>query len=48
MRQRPGAKLDFVTLTEGSDSTDVLIDTTGQTIGQYTLILESFNTLSAV
>ena len=45
MRQSTAA-IEFVTLTEQSDSTDVIIDTTGVSAGEYTLMLESFNTLS--
>lgn len=47
MRQSvASAALDFVTFTETSNATDVHIDSTGLTGGQYTLTLESFNTLS--
>ena len=43
---RQSTALEFVTLTEQSGSTDVIIDTTGVAAGDYTLTLESFNTLS--
>ena len=43
---RQVSSLSFVTVTQKSSSTDILVDTTGVDSGAYTLILESFNTLS--
>ena len=44
--RQSGSTLPFVTFTEQSDSTDVVINTTGVDPGEYSLTLESFNTLS--
>ena len=46
IKLRQISNLDFITITENASSSDVLIDTTGQSIGEYTLILESFDSLS--
>lgn len=46
INMRQTTSLSFVSLTEVTGSTDVLIDTTGLEVGEYTLTLESFNTLS--
>ena len=46
IKLRQKSTLDFVTIKEKSDADEVVIDTTGQAIGEYTLILESYNTLS--
>ena len=48
LRQSAGADLPFVTFVNGATSTDVVIDTTDVEIGEYTLVLESFDTASNV
>ena len=46
IKLRQVSNLGFITITENVSFSDVLIDTTGQSIGEYTLILESFDSLS--
>ena len=46
IKLRQKSNLGFITITENASFSDVLIDTTGQSIGEYTLILESFDSLS--
>ena len=46
LRQQAGLELPFVSLVNGAASTDVVIDTTGVLVGEYTLVLESFDTNS--
>ena len=46
LRQQAGSELSFVSLVNGAASTDVVIDTTGVLPGEYTLVLESFDTNS--
>ena len=43
MRQRSGAELSFVSLSNGASSTDVTIDGNDLALGDYELILESFD-----
>ena len=43
---RKSTELSFVTLTEKDGKTQVSIDTQGVSVGDYDLILESFNVLS--
>ena len=49
MRQAEGSELPFVTLTEVNGATEVLFDALTEPIapGEYTLILESFDSLSS-
>ena len=47
LRQQVGAELSFVTLANGLTSTEVVINTTGELPGEYTLILESFDSSSS-
>ena len=48
MRQRSGAELSFVSLSNGASSTRVTIDGNGRALGDYELILESFDQASGV
>ena len=43
---RQSTDLSFVSITEGESTSDVVIDAANQTFGEYTLTLESFNSLS--
>ena len=43
LRQKTGANLSFVTITNGATSASVAIDATGVTTGTYTLVLESYD-----
>ena len=43
IRQKAGSELSFITLKNGISSTDVAINTTGLTPGEYNLVLESFD-----
>ena len=43
---RQTTSLAFVTLTENGSDTSVLIDASEEEAGEYSLTLESFNTLS--
>ena len=43
LRQKAGLELSFVTLKNGSSSTDVAINTTGLIPGEFNLVLESFD-----
>ena len=43
---RQASTLSFVSLTQNTDTTEVSIDARGIDLGVYSLILESFNTLS--
>ena len=43
---RQSTDLSFVSITEGESTSDVVIDASNQTFGEYTLTLESFNSLS--
>ena len=47
VRQQSGSELDWVTTFQNLDRTDVFIDATGVPEGQYRLILESYDTISA-
>ena len=46
LRQASAEQLTFVTFEELSNATKVLIDTSGVDEGEYSVVLESFNTLS--
>ena len=43
LRQKAGSELSFVTLTNGASSTDVLINTSDVSPGEYNLVIESFD-----
>ena len=43
LRQQAGSNLPFVALANWAASADVIIDVTGVTPGEYTLVLESFD-----
>ena len=43
LRQKIGTELSFVTFVNGQDSTEVIIESTNISPGDYTLILESFD-----
>ena len=43
LRQKAGYNLPFVTLINGADSTDVVINATNVNPGRYILVLESFD-----
>ena len=43
LRQKTGANLSFVTITNGATSASVAIDVTGVSTGTYTLVLESYD-----
>ena len=45
LRQRPGSELSFVSFENNavSASTNVIIDTTGLTTGEHTMVLQSFD-----
>ena len=46
LRQAASAKLPFVTISEQAVSSTVHIDSVGEEIGDYELVLESFDALS--
>ena len=46
MRQKVGAELSFVSFSNQASNTNVFINTTGLSIGEHTLILESYDTES--
>ena len=48
MRQQIGKELDFVNLINTSTSTEVTIDGSSLTSGNYELVLESFDEVSTV
>ena len=48
IKLRQSTSLSFVAFDEQSDSTDVVINTAGVAIGEYTVTFESFNTLETV
>lgn len=43
VRQKTGSELPFVTLLNGADSTDAVIDATDVNPGVYSLVLDSFD-----
>ena len=46
LRQAASTQHDFVTIEEYGNSSDVIIEPGDQSVGEYDLTLESFNTLS--
>ena len=48
LRQKVGSELPFISFRNGIDSTDVLINAVGVKPGSYSLLLESFDTNSAL
>ena len=46
LRQKAGSEIPFVSFINFASSTDVVIDATGVLPGEYTLVLESFDTNS--
>ena len=48
MRQRSGAELNFVSLSNASSSTTVTISDNNLSLGDYELVLESFDEANTV
>ena len=48
LRQAASEELEFISFQEMTEATDVIIDGQLTGLGEYTLTLESFNTLSSV
>ena len=48
MRQRSGAELTFVTLSNGASSTTITINGSNLALGDYELVLESYDEANTV